>query len=62
MRLSFKPSFKPGTRWHVDGTPYSFANERTARAFALPGQTVVPVKSLPDPDEILEWDLADVAE
>lgn len=32
------------TRWHIKGTWFHFAHERQARAFALPGQTVVPIQ------------------
>lgn len=52
------PSREPKyeTRWRVDGTRYHFSEERLARAFAFPGQTVSPFqRRIPDPDDTLEF-------
>lgn len=44
------------TRYWVDGTRFHFAEERQAKAFALPGQPVVPVRRrVYEPDETLEF-------
>lgn len=37
-----EPEYIDEIRWWVEGTPYHFGEERQARAFARPGQVVIP--------------------